>query len=156
MSDGWRIVEDPATGPEITALIAYHLAQMHAQSPPENVFALGLEALRAPGVTLWTAWEGQALLGCAALKLLGPGEGEIKSMRTAPDHLRRGVAAHLLAHLVAAAQARGLGRLYLETGSGPGFAAAHALYLRHGFAFCGPFADYAENAFSRFMARTIT
>lgn len=152
---GFRIIEDPATGPEIAALIGYHLAQMHGHSPPDAVHALGLAALRARDVTLWTLWEGDALLGCGALRELGGRAGEIKSMRTDPAHLRRGVAAALLTHIIREAQARGLARLNLETGSGAAFEPAIALYRRFGFVPCGAFGDYRENPFSRFMTLEI-
>lgn len=146
---------DDATGPEIAALIALHLAGMHGSSPPESVHALGLEALRAPDVTLWTLWEGDALLGCGALKQIAARHGEIKSMRTAPSQLGRGVGAALLSHIIAAAEKRGYERLSLETGSGAAFEPAHRLYLRFGFAFCGPFGGYVDDPFSRFMTRSL-
>lgn len=148
----WRIVEDDATGPEITALITLHVAAANANTPPQHAFALGIEALRVPGITLWTLWEGDALLGCAALKDLGGGEGELKSMRTAPDHLRRGVAARLLEHAIGEARARGWHRLNLETGKPASFAAAWELYRRFAFTDCGPYADYVDSPHNSFMA----
>ncbi|MBY0519582.1 MAG: GNAT family N-acetyltransferase [Sphingomonas sp.] len=147
----FRIIEDDATGPEITALIALHLADLASDSAAEYQFALGLEALRSPGITLWSAWDGAHLAGCAALKDLGDGEGEVKSMRTHPAHLRRGVAGLLLDHLIAQARARGWHRLNLETGTSPAFAPAHALYHRFGFVDCPAFADYTESPHNRFM-----
>ena len=126
------------------------MAAAHAGTPLEHAYALGIEALRAPNITLWTLWEGPALLGCAALKDIGS-TGEVKSMRTDPAHLRRGVAALLLAHLIAEARGRGWQRLYLETGTAPSFGPAIALYRRFGFADCGPYADYAESPHNRFM-----
>ena len=147
----FTIVEDDATGPEITALIGLHLAAVQADTAAEFRFALGLDALRAPDVTLWSLWDGAALLGCAALKDLGAGEGEVKSMRTHPDHLRRGVAARLLDHVIAEAKARRWHRLNLETGTSPSFAPAHALYRRFGFVDCGPYADYIESPHNHFM-----
>lgn len=152
---GWRIVEDDATGPEITALIALHLAAVEMDTAAEYRFALGLEALRAPDITLWSLWEGPALLGCAALKALAGGEGEVKSMRTHPAHLRRGVAATLLGHVIAVAHARGWHRLSLETGTSVLFFPAHALYQRFGFVDCAPFADYVASPHNRFMARAL-
>jgi putative acetyltransferase len=146
-----RIVQDDLTGPEIAALLREHLAGMHTHSPPESVHALDLAALRSPDITFWTAWEGTALAGCGALKQLDPRHGEIKSMRTASSHLRRGVASMLLAHVIRVARERDYTRLSLETGSGPAFDAAHALYTRFGFRYCGPFADYRDDPFSRFM-----
>lgn len=147
----FTIVRDDATGPEITALIALHVAAAHAGTPLQHAYALGVEALRSPGITLWSLWEGQALLGCVALKDLGDGMGEVKSMRTDPAHLRRGIAARLLAHLIDEARRRGWHRLNLETGTVPSFDPAHALYRRFGFVDCGPYADYVESEHNCFM-----
>lgn len=147
----FTIVRDDATGPEITALIALHVTAAHAGTPSQYAYALGIEALRAPDITIFTLWEGQALLGCAALKDLGGGEGEVKSMRTDPAHLRRGVAARLLGHLIDQARGRGWHRLNLETGTVPSFDPAYALYRRFGFTDCGPYADYVESPHNRFM-----
>ena len=132
-------------------LLAEHLAGMAEQSPPESIHALNLDGLRAPDITFWTAWDGDDLCGFGALKELSPAHGEIKSMRTALAHLRKGVAAALLAHIIEEARRRKYERLSLETGSGPGFDAAHALYRRFGFENCGPFASYRDDPFSRFM-----
>jgi putative acetyltransferase len=107
--------------------------------------------LRHPSVTLWTVWEDGALLGMGALKDLGAGQGELKSMRTAPAALRRGVGGALLDHLVAEARARGYARLSLETGANDAFAPARALYARAGFVACEPFAEYSASDFSRFF-----
>ena len=49
-------------------------------------------------------------------------------------------------------RARGLARLSLETGHGPAFDAALALYVRFGFVPCGPFAGYTRDPFSRFFS----
>lgn len=153
---GWRIVEDDLTGDAIRALIAFHVQAAHANTPAAHAFALGIEALRAPAITLWSLWEGEALLGCAALKDLGAGTGELKSMRTAPDHLRRGVAAALLDHAIAEARRRGWQRLNLETGTDASFAPAWALYRRFGFVACGPYADYVESDHNRFMTLALS
>ena len=150
-----EIRADDLTGPEIAALIHEHLHHMHAQSPPESVHALDLTALRQPDVTFWSVWEGAELLGCGALKQLAPQHGEIKSMRTASQHLRKGVAAALMRHIVEQARQRGYSRLSLETGSTEGFAPALRLYERFGFHRCDPFADYAEDPFSVFMTRDL-
>ena len=94
---------------------------------------------------------GGAIAAVGALRT-HPGElGEVKSMRTHPGRLRRGVGAALLDHIISEATARGLRRLSLETGSGPAFDAAVALYRRRGFRDGGPFADYAASGFNRFL-----
>lgn len=146
---------DDLTGPEIHALLAEHLHDMHQLSPPESVHALDLDGLRRPDITFWTVWSGGELLGCGALKDLGARHGEIKSMRTAAAHRRRGVARVMLEHILAEAERRGYDRLSLETGSMAAFAPAHRLYERFGFAYCGPFADYPEDPNSLFMTRAL-
>lgn len=128
---------------------------MARYSPPESVHALDLEALGAPDVTLWSVWENDELLGCGALKALDPIHGEIKSMRTADKHLRRGVAAELLQHIIDEAKRRGYRRLSLETGAMAAFVPARALYERFGFEYCPPFADYTEDPYSVFMSKTL-
>ena len=82
---------------------------------------------------------------------VGDGSGELKSMRTHPNHLRKGVAALLLEHIVTEAKARGLTRLSLETGSGPTFDPALALYRKRGFADGKAFSDYYRSAFNQFL-----
>jgi putative acetyltransferase len=146
---------DDLQGPEIHALLQEHLRGMHALSPPESVHALDLEALRKPDITFWTAWDGATLLGCGALKVLSPDHAELKSMRTSSAHLRQGVAQAMLAHILAEAQRRAYARVSLETGPVDGFAPARNLYAKNGFTYCGPFADYALDAFSVFMTKTL-
>ena len=155
MSDAWRIVEDDLSGAAIRALLEQHFAGMLANSPAESCHFLDFEGLRAGDMTFWTIHRGENLAGCGALKRLDAAHGEIKSMRTAEAFLRQGVAAHMLVHIVAEARSRGLERLSLETGSGPAFEAALALYRRHGFEDCDPFADYKPDPFSRFMTRKL-
>ena len=145
------ITEGGLDDPDVLALLREHLQGMADHSPPESIHALDVEGLKAPGITFWTMRDGREVLGCIALKRLDERHGEIKSMRTASAHLRKGVGAALLEHLLAEARRRGYERLSLETGSGPGFEAAHALYRKFGFVECGPFADYREDPFSRFM-----
>jgi len=155
MTRAFDIRRDDVTGAEIVALIRLHLASMHAQSPPESVHALGLDALRKPDVTFWSVWDGDELAGCGALKEIDPAHGEIKSMRTAPQHLRKGVAARLMGHILAEAKLRAYRRLSLETGSTDGFDPAIKLYERFGFERCGPFADYKDDPFSVFMTKAL-
>jgi len=147
----FKVREDDLSGEATRQLLALHLAGMHANSPRDGVNALDLSGLKAPGVTVWSVCEGDEVIGIGALKELGNGGGELKSMRTHPYHLRRGVAALLLDHIVAEAKARGLTRLSLETGSGPAFEAALALYRKRGFVDGETFADYQRSAFNQFL-----
>src|SRR5262245_56136043 len=118
---------DDLSGPEIARLLSDHLRAMASISPPESMHALNLEELRKPDVTFWTVWEKDELIGCGALKELNPGHGEIKSMRTAADHLRKGVASKMLECIISEARRRRYGRLSLETGAMPYFEAARRL-----------------------------
>jgi len=146
---------DDVRGPEIAALLQEHLRDMHRVSPPESVHALDLESLRQPNITVWTLWEAGTLAGCGALKELDPQHGEIKSMRTASSHRRKGVAKQLLQHLLAEAKRRGYTRVSLETGSMEFFLPARRLYASVGFAYCPPFADYRADPNSVFMTKAL-
>lgn len=147
-----HIEPDDLSRPQVHALLQEHLAHMHELSPPESVHALDLAKLRGTDITFWTVWDGPTLLGCGAIKELGPDHGEVKSMRT-PAALRgRGAARAVLAHIVGQARARGYRRLSLETGTHEAFTPAQMLYRSFGFAECGPFADYADDPHSVFMA----
>jgi putative acetyltransferase len=146
---------DDLTGEPTRALIARHLAGMHEHSPPESVHAFDVDKLRQPDVTFWSAWLGEDIAGCGALKRLDALRGEIKSMRVADAFLGRGIGRAILEHLIAEARARGMRSLWLETGSAAAFIPALRLYERAGFARCGPFEDYTEDPFSVFMTREI-
>jgi putative acetyltransferase len=146
---------DDLRGPEIAAFVREHLQGMTLHSPPESCHALDLDGLRSPDVTFWSVWQDSELMGCGALKELDPHHGEIKSMRTATRHLRKGVAASLLRHILEEAQRRSYRRLSLETGSMEAFAPARTLYARFGFQPCGPFATYVEDPYSVFMTREL-
>jgi putative acetyltransferase len=142
---------DDLRGPEIAALLEEHLRNMAEVSPPESIHALDLERLRGSEITFWTAWQGSELLGCGALKELDSEHGEIKSMRTARTHLRKGVASRMLQHIIEEAHRRRYRRLSLETGSMDAFGPARTLYARFGFEYCAPFAAYREDPNSVFM-----
>jgi len=143
------------TDPRIVDLLGEHLRDMARHSPPESIHALDLSGLRRPEISFWTAWDGDDLLGCGALKQLDADHGEIKSMRTANAHRRRGVAAAMLRHLLGEAGKRSYRRLSLETGSMAAFEPARQLYASFGFAFCTPFGDYIEDPNSVFMTRLL-
>ena len=146
---------DDLAGAEIRALLAEHLNSMHELSPPESVHALDVTALLKPDITFWTVWSEGDLLGCGALKELSPRHGEVKSMRTASAHRRKGVARAMLEHIIAEARRRSYARLSLETGSMLAFEPARRLYESFGFKYCGPFADYSEDPNSVFLTRTL-
>lgn len=146
---------DDLSSPEVQALVAEHLAGMRGNSPPGSVYALAIEGLKRPEITFWSAWQGPALCGCGALKELDAKSGEVKSMRTRPAYLRKGVGQAILDCIVQTALARGYRTLHLETGTGQAFEAAHALYLRNGFVWSKPFGDYEASDFNVFMCKSL-
>jgi len=148
--------EDPARA-DITRLLQEHLADMAQHSPPESVHALDVASLQRPEISFYaartltdlsTSDSHGELLGCAALKALANDQGELKSMRTHAAHLRKGVAAALLEHIVTTARSRGMQSLSLETGTPDAFLPARQLYLHFGFKECDPFGDYQEDPYS--------
>ena len=147
------IKRDDLSGSEIQALLVEHLRSMLSISPPESVHALDLTGLRQPEITFWTAWSVGELLGCGALKELDSWHGEIKSMRTATTHLRKGVARALLEHILNEAANRSYKRLSLETGAQGAFEPARRLYESFGFHPCPPFAGYRNDPNSVFMTK---
>lgn len=137
--------------PKVQALLAYHLTNAHAATPRQHSHALDLSGLRDPAITFWSAWELDTLLGVAALKELAPTHGEIKSMRTDPHHLRKGVSRALLNQILLTARDRGYRRLSLETGTALSYEPANRLYENFGFVDGPVFGGYPDSPHNRFM-----
>lgn len=143
-------------GADLADLMARHTAAMHAETPPESIHMLPAAALAAPGIAFYVMRdEAGRAIGMGAFKHLSGRAAEIKSMHVLAELRGRGLARAMLNHLVAEARAAGVTRLYLETGSQPGFAAARALYARAGFAECPPFEGYRPDPASVFMVRDL-
>ncbi|HEY7800524.1 MAG TPA: GNAT family N-acetyltransferase [Hyphomonadaceae bacterium] len=146
---------DDLSGADTQALVARHLRGMYDNSPPESVHAFDLSKLKQPGVTFWSAWVGDEVVGIGALKRLDTQRGEIKSMRVADAWLGRGVGRAMLDHILSEARRMGMKSLWLETGSAGAFAPALKLYESAGFTRCEPFDGYVDDPFSVFMTRGI-
>lgn len=147
----FAIRKDDLTDEDVRGLLAIHLAGMQENTPAGHVFALDLSGLLAPEVTVWTLRDDGVLAGIGALKALSDGTGEIKSMRTHPGHLRKGVGAALLDHILDEAATRGYWRISLETGVGGSFDAALALYRTRGFTNGAAFSDYQASPYNQFL-----
>jgi putative acetyltransferase len=146
---------DDLSGEQTRALVARHLSGMHEETPPENVFALDVDALRDPAVTFFSGWDGDDLVVIGALKAMDADNGELKSMRVADAHLGTGAGRAILRHIIDQARLRGMSRLWLETGSPDSFLPARRLYESEGFVECEAFGDYPANPFSVFMTREL-
>jgi putative acetyltransferase len=149
------ISTDDPRAEDVRALLARHLAYARANTEPEEVYALDVDALADPSVTFFSFRVDAELLGVAALKELDGEHGEIKSMHTAAEARGRGIGRALVDHVLAVARARGYRRVSLETGAGPPFAAARTLYASAGFTACGPFGDYVPSPNSACMTLSL-
>ena len=147
-----KIIIDDLTGSEISDLLEYHLEDFR-KNTPGCVHALDIKALQKSKITFWSAWEDDELLGCGALKELDSSHAELKSMRTAPNHLRKGVAGKLLQHIIMEAKHRGYQCISLETSYT--FEPAIQLYKSFKFIPCEPFANYTKDSNSVFLTKTI-
>jgi putative acetyltransferase len=155
MSADVKIIVDDLTGPEIAAFLQAHVDEMIAVTPPQSKHALDLPGLQVPEVTFWSVLDGTTLVGCGALKAIDADHAEVKSMRTAPTHKRRGIATMMLQHIMTEAKRMGFSRLSLETGSFEFFRPARELYERNGFEYGGPFGDYTLDPNSVYMTKVL-
>lgn len=146
---------DDLLDPRIAQFLEAHIQDMRSVTPPESKHALDLVGLRRPEITFWSVWQGDVLVGCGALKRLGDGHGELKSMRTSAGHRGRGIATLLLQHIIGEARKQDIWRISLETGAMPFFEPARALYRKNGFNDCGPFEGYRDDPNSVFMTKEI-
>lgn len=99
---------------------------------------------------LATAGPGPAV-GCAAVRTLQPGVGELKRMWVAPTRRGTGLGGRLLAAIEARALALGLTTLRLDTNGT--LAAALALYRRHGYEPIERYNDHVDA--THFLARSL-
>ena len=150
---GYTIRRDYLQRADVLALLQQHLDQAAEWSPACKVHALPAESLRQPGVHFFSAWDGETLAAIGALKELGEGRGELKSMRAADAYRGKGAGRAILLHLLEEARAQGMSWLGLETGNTGPFLPAHRLYERHGFRKCEAFGDYISDDFSLCMSR---
>lgn len=139
--------------PDVQDLLDFHVRAARTQCASHVFDAARLEA---SGTTMFAARnDAGALLGLAGLKRLTATQGEVKSVRTHPDHLRKGVSRALMEHLMRYAQSRGISELFLETHPTDAYAPARALYERLGYRYCPPFGDYEDTGESVFMVCSV-
>ncbi len=147
-----HIIDGDLSDPRVAALLHTHLTQAHAHTASGSAHALDITGLKNPAISLWTVWKENELAGAGGLKRLCAADGEIKSMYIAERFRSQGAGSAILRHIIDTARSRGISRLFLETGSWEYFLPARALYRRHGFINCPPFADYVSDRNSVFMS----
>lgn len=155
MSDFVLELADPRE-PDISALLATHLAFSNEQSPPEHVHALDVDGLSSADVSFYSLRDNTELLAVGALREIDAEHGEIKSMHTTRSARGRGIGRLMLDHLLEVARERGYSRVSLETGTMEAFAPARRLYESVGFVVTPPFGPYWENEYSVCMTLELT
>lgn len=97
--------------------------------------------------------DGEAA-GCGAVRVIGPGEAELKRMYVRPAHRNRKLGAVLVDALESEARSLGVHRLVLETAVY--LEAAVAVYTRAGFVPIPPFGEYVGASDSYCMGKALT
>ncbi|ROR94899.1 putative acetyltransferase [Sinobacterium caligoides] len=151
-----QIQKDDLSDGAIERLLNTHIQEMYKHSPAESVHAIDPEKLKDPSVTFWSARINNELVGCGALKELYSSVGEIKSMKTDENHLRKGIGARLLSEIITEARKRSYGEISLETGSNEAFNPAITMYEMHGFVECPPFGEYKLDPYSKFYTKKLS
>jgi putative acetyltransferase len=144
-------VDDPRAD-DVRRLLERHLSFSALLSPAEHVHALDLDGLIDPTVTLFSARDGDSLVGFGALKELDATHGEVKSMHVDEAARCQGIGRAMLDHLLTVAFDRGYSRVSLETGTMKAYAPARSLYRKAGFRTCAPFGEYTANPYSLCMS----
>lgn len=131
-------------------------AHMLPLSPLEFQFKMTVEQMAEVNTTVFVARdENGKAVGCGALKMHDNGVGELKRMFTRPEVRGKRVGSLLVDAIVELARARGISRLVLETGTGPGFDGAWRLYENSGFVRCGVVLDYPDSEYSAFFEKRL-
>lgn len=131
-------------------------AHMLPLSPLEFQFKMTVEQMAEANTTVFVARdENGKAVGCGALKMHDNGVGELKRMFTRPEVRGKRVGSLLVDAIVELARARGISRLVLETGTGPGFDGAWRLYENSGFVRCGVVLDYPDSEYSAFFEKRL-
>jgi N-acetylglutamate synthase-like GNAT family acetyltransferase len=107
--------------------------------------------LERPHGLFWVATRDAAVVGCAGLRLLPAGLGEVKRVFVADNARRRGVGSRLLKEVENAARTHGLSRLQLDTRHD--LVEARQLYAKHGYREVPALNDnpYAEHWFTKIL-----
>lgn len=147
----FSIRKTPFLAPELQELLKIHRETMQNYSPEESIHAIDIREVEPIDTHYYCVWDDKNIAGCIALKVHNEQLAEIKSMKTADNYLRKGVARMLLCHIIERAKEQNVTSLNLETGTHSAFLPAIELYRSFNFESCLPFEDYVEDPNSTFM-----
>jgi ribosomal protein S18 acetylase RimI-like enzyme len=147
----------PTARPAAIALRAYYddiVSRYHGREASEEEIDAAMhdepsDDLAPPRGLLLVACAGDTVLGCAGLRLLANGIGEVTRVHVAVKARGRGLGSRLLRELEDEARQRQLTSLRLDTRDD--LVEARRLYARHGYQEVAPFNKdpYAEHWFAK-------
>ncbi len=146
--------------PQVVAALGRLDVYLASLYEPVANHILSVQELLAAEVNFFAAWQGDRLVGTAAVRRM-PGEpdtggavyGEIKRMYVEPALRGQRLGRRLIDVLEAALRGQGVAWALLETGEHQ--QEAVRLYERCGYTRRGPFGGYADNGLSVFMHKQV-
>lgn len=139
---------------DVAALLRQSDAVAAALYPGAFRRAIDPQALAVPRTHVLVARVDGAASGCCILFEQDDATAELKRMIVGDAFRRRGIGAALLEAAEAEAMRLGIATLRLEVGTRN--EAAHAMYVRAGFAPRRPFGTYAASPISRFLEKPLS
>jgi putative acetyltransferase len=156
-----RIEPERADHPQVVALLAALDDYLGSLYPPEANHILSVDALLAPEILFFAAWQGGRIVGTGAVRRMageadtaGQPYGEVKRMFVDPALRGRRIGERLLATLESSLREQGVSLSLLETGRDQ--REAVRLYERCGYVRRGAFGGYPDNGLSLFMGKSLT
>lgn len=147
-----KITTAAANAEHIQGLLEDFDAYLAKLFPPEAAYGLPADELRSPNVRFVFVEQGDAVIGCGALRLADD-FAEIKRMYVVPERRQSGVGQEILTHLEGAAASAGRPLIRLETSVAQ--PEAIALYEQAGYARIDPFPPYEPDPRSVFFEKSI-
>ena len=138
----------------VAALLRQSDAVAAALYPDAPRRAIDPRTLAVPGTHLLVARMDGIVAGCCALFEQGEASAELKRMIVDARCRGQGIGVELLRAAEVEAARRGITTLRLEVGIHN--EAAHAMYVRAGFAPRGPFGSHAASPISRFLEKPLS
>ena len=150
-----KSIEGNFDNQEVNKLLTKHFIELRAASPEGSAHVLDITGLKHPSIKFWSLWEEDKIFGCGALKFLGKGHGEFKSIRIHDNFRNKGNGIKVIEHLIDEAKKLDIKKISLETGAGNFFKPARELFILCGFKTCEPFAHYKKDVNSVYMSTII-
>lgn len=153
MDEEIALVAVEGSAPEAREAMRQYFGELASRFPegfdPGDAYESAASEFKPPDGVFLVALRGREVVGCGALRSLGPATAEVKRMWIAPACRGRGLGRRLLGRLEAEARDAGCSRVVLDTHGT--LAEARALYTSAGYAPTEAYNDnpYAQHWFSK-------